>query len=76
MLEKVEIAAEVVAEASESESDFSETDSGLVPDTGTGGHSKTTFTKVYPILTTYPARMDDCGHFTHYLLPSTNPFFR
>ena len=34
-MEKVEVAAEVVAEASESESDFSETDSGLVPDTGT-----------------------------------------
>ena len=75
MEQELEVAAEVVAEASESESDFSETDSGLVPDTVTGGHSKTTFTKGCPILTTYP-RVDNCGHFTHYLLPSTNPLFR
>ena len=34
MEDEVEDAAEVVAEASESESDFSETDSGLVPDKG------------------------------------------
>ena len=75
MEQDLEVAAEVVAEASESESDFSETDSGLVPDTAKGGHSKTTFTKVCPILTTYP-RVDNCGHLTHYLLPSTNPFFK
>ena len=75
MEQELEVAAEVVAEASESESDFSETDSGLVPDTAKGGHSKTTFTKGCLILTTYP-RVDNCGHFTHYLLPSTNPFFK
>ena len=75
MEDEVEVAAEVVAEASESESDFSETDSGLVPDAAKGGHSKTTFTKVCPILTTYP-RVDNCGLFPHYLLPSTNPLFR
>ena len=74
MEQDLEVAAEVVAEASESESDFSETDSGLVTDTVTGGHSKTTIAKFSPILTTYP-RVDNCGHFTHYLLPSTNPFF-
>ena len=29
-----------------------------------GGHSTTTWTKVYPILTIYPSQVDNCGYFT------------
>ena len=71
MEQDLEVAAEVVAEASESESDFSETDSGLVTDTVTGGHSKTTFTKGCPILTTYPQwTIVDILHTIYYLVPT------
>ena len=31
------------------------------------GHSSTTWIKSYPILTPYPHRVDNCGHFTYYL---------
>ena len=32
------------------------------------GHSTTTWTKFYLILPTYPTWVDNCGHFTYYLL--------
>ena len=35
---------------------------------GAIGHSINTWTKFYPILTTYPPRLDNRGHFTNNLL--------
>ena len=31
------------------------------------GHSTTTWIRYYTILTTYPPRVENCGHFTYYL---------
>ena len=35
-----------------------------------GGRSTTTWTKFYPILTTYPPRVKNCGHFTYQQVPT------
>ena len=32
-----------------------------------GDHSTTKLTKFYPFLTTYPPRVNNCGHFTNYI---------
>ena len=33
------------------------------------GHSTTTWAKFSPILTNYPTRVDNCGHFKYYTYP-------
>ena len=33
-------------------------------------HSTTTWTKFYPVLTTYPPQEDNCGNFTYFLVPT------